>query len=120
MTPKLQNGDYCFDERGRLLEARGDEALLEEAIVRLRARKGRFPLDPELGSRLYELDLNTAGPAEAEALVAEALAPMNGVELTGVETNTDPAAGRLSLTVRLRIKGRDAVLELAAPAEESA
>lgn len=119
MTPKLQNGDYCFDDRGRLLEAQGGEALLEEALVRLLARKGRFPLNPGLGSGLFALDLNTADSPEAEALVAEALAPMAGVELIGVETDTSPSAGRLSLTVALRLNGKSETLSLFGAAKEA-
>ena len=111
MTPKLKDGDYCFDTRGFLMETEGAEEIMEQAMIRLRARKGSYPLNPELGSELYRLDLNLADEAEIEAAVAEALAPMAEVELTGIEKGNG-GDGRLILTVYLRIKGEDTLLEL--------
>lgn len=111
MTPKLNDGDYCFDARGFLVEVEGAEEIMEQAMIRLRARKGSYPLNPELGSELYRLDLNRADETQIEMAVAEALAPMAEVELTGIEKGTG-GEGRLLLTIYLRIKGEDALLEL--------
>lgn len=115
MTPKLRDGDYCFDERGRLLEAEGDEELMERAILRLKAKKGCFPLDPALGSELWQVDLNRAELAEIEPLLIEALAPLPEVRYTGAEISVEPESSRLVLTVYLQINGKDGAVELTTP-----
>lgn len=120
MTPKLQNGDFCFDSRGMLLDAVGDEELLEWASIRLKARKGKFSLDPELGSDLWKVDLHQAQPADIEPLVREALAPMEEVEYTGLEVQADPDSGQMELTVFLRIRGRDTSVRLSSAQSVSA
>lgn len=113
MTPILRNGDYCFDERGRLLEAEGNEELMEQAIIRLKAKKGCFPLDPSLGSDLWRIDLHRAELSDIEPIIIEALAPMPEVRYTGAETHVEQDTGRLILTVYLSINGSDGVVELA-------
>lgn len=119
MTPKLQNGDFCFDSRGMLLDAVGDDELLEWASIRLTARKGKFPLDPELGSDLWKVDLHQAQPSDIEPLIREALAPMEEVEYTGLEVQADPGSGQMELTVFLRIRGQDSSIRLSSGLTQS-
>ena len=60
-------------------------ALVREALFRLTARRGSFPLLPELGSRMHKLA--KAKPSAWQALAAqyaaEALEGMEGVTVTG-------------------------------------
>lgn len=91
MDLKLQNGGYVSDGAGGLVRVSGGEELLERVLFRLKARRGAFPLMPDLGSRLWELP--RVSPAErqaaAEQAAAEALAEENltveGVTLTETE-----------------------------------
>ena len=52
MGLSLRNGDYVPDGTGGLRRTEGREALLEQVLFRLTARRGTFPFLPELGSRL--------------------------------------------------------------------
>lgn len=52
---KLRNGDYVPDGVGGFATASGAEAVLERVYFLLTARRGKFPLLPEVGSRLYQI-----------------------------------------------------------------
>ena len=76
----LQDGDYVPDGRGGLVRLEGTEALLQRVLFRLCARRGSFPMLPELGSELYRLGseprcgrLSAARQYVAEALRGEAV-----------------------------------------------
>ena len=81
MELKLNQGDYVPDGAGGFVRCTGHQALLAEALYRLTARRGAFPLLPELGSRMYRLP--SAKPSQRAALArqyaAEALADLTGV-----------------------------------------
>ena len=100
MELKLRNGAYVPDGAGGFACAEGDAALLERVLFRLTARRGNFPLLPEMGSRLYELPRLPAAVrrSAAEQAAAEALAEEN-LTVEGV-TLTETADG-LSVAVRL-------------------
>ena len=51
----LRDGDYVPDGAGSLVKLTGAEEVLQRALFRLSARRGSFPLLPELGSGLYLL-----------------------------------------------------------------
>ena len=76
MGLSLRNGDYVPDGTGGLRRTEGREALLEQVLFRLTARRGSFPFLPELGSRLWQLGQLPAVQRQsaAEQYVAEALA----------------------------------------------
>ena len=63
MGLSLRNGDYVPDGTGGLRRTEGREALLEQVLFRLTARRGTFPFLPELGSRLWQLGQLPAGRA---------------------------------------------------------
>ena len=46
----LYHGDHRRDERGYPQQAEGTAEKIQQAIIRLTVPKGRFALDPELGS----------------------------------------------------------------------
>ena len=77
MEPKLINGDYVPDGLGGIVRCSGEEALLARVLFRLKAQRGRYPLMPELGSRLYLLAREAPASRASAALqyAAEALAP---------------------------------------------
>ena len=109
--PILQNGDYV-PSGGGIRRREGNEAVLERVVFRLRARRGRFPFLPDLGSRLYGLGAVSPGQrrAAAEQYVAEALAdePVR-VEQVELEEDTGPA---WVLTVTLALADGTAAVEL--------
>jgi len=107
MTAKLINGDYVPDGLGGVVRVSGADALLQRVLFRLTARRGQFPLLPELGSRLYLLGREApAGRlSAARQYVAEALA-QEEVRVTDVLL-ASAGNGRAQITVLLDYQGAD-------------
>ena len=111
---QLREGDYRPDGAGGFALATGGAGVLERVLFLLTARRGGFPLLPEVGSRLYLL--SRARPSARGALgasyAAEALAGEENLRVLGAvwteETRT--------LTVEREWQGepRQAVLNAAA------
>ena len=109
MGLSLRNGDYVPDGTGGLRRTEGREALLEQVLFRLTARRGTFPFLPELGSRLWQLGFAAGGckvvinyhrsQAQAEALAAEPGLTVEQVILT------ESGGGRAQVTVGLTWQG---------------
>lgn len=98
MGLSLRNGDYVPDGTGGLRRTEGREALLEQVLFRLTARRGTFPFLPELGSRLWQLGQLPAARRQsaAEQYVAEALAAEPGLTVEQViltESGGGPGTG---------------------------
>ena len=102
----LRNGDYVLDGTGGLRRAEGQEALLEQVLYRLTARRGTFPFLPELGSRLWQLGQIplTQRQSAAEQYVAEALAGETGLEVERVDL-AESASGQAQVTAELTWRG---------------
>lgn len=92
---QLRQGDYRPDGAGGFALSSGAEGVLEKALFLLTARRGSFPLLPEVGSRLYLL--RRAKPSARGALgasyAAEALAGEEGLRVMGA--TWDEAQGKL-------------------------
>lgn len=65
----LHHGDHSRDERGFLQEVDGAQQLVQRAMVRLTVPKGKFVLNPQLGSLLHTL--GRSAPAQREQLALE-------------------------------------------------
>lgn len=107
MEPKLTNGDYVPDGLGSIVRLEGRDALLQRVLYRLTARRGQFPLLPQLGSRLYLLGRLPPAqrPAAARQYAAEALA---AAEVTVTDVALSPAGdGRVNARVSLDYRGTD-------------
>lgn len=93
---QLREGDYRPDGRGAFAAADGGAGVLETVLFLLTARRGSFPLLPQVGSRLHLLP--RAKPSARGALgasyAAEALA---GLEVKGLGAAWDEGAGRLTV-----------------------
>ena len=101
----MQNGDYVQDGRGGLVRLEGGEALLQRVLFRLCARRGGFPLLPELGSGLCRLGAEPRASrlSAARQYVAEALRGEDvSVEDVALE---ECGQGRTALTVSLLHQG---------------
>ena len=102
MSVKLIDRDYRGDGSGGLLTADGAEEILSEVLFRLTARRGAFPLLPELGSEMHRL--RGAKPSERQALAREyavdALADLEDVAVTDAEVTGrgDGLAVKVELT----------------------
>ena len=105
MELKCVNGDYVPDGKGGVCRLTGEEEALGRVLFRLTAKRGSFPLMPELGSRLYLL----AGekPSHRQALArqyaAEALAELS--DLRVVAAAVEQRADTLLVTVELEWQG---------------
>lgn len=94
MELKLKNGDYVPDGMGGLQRVEGQEELLQRVVFKLTARRGKFPFDATLGSRLWQLGSLSAQQRQsaaaqyvAEALEGEPLS-VEAVELTPKDDGT--------------------------------
>ena len=83
---KLRNGDYVPDGVGGFASASGAEAVLERVYFLLTARRGKFPLLPEVGSRLHQIfrEKPSARGALGASYAAEALAGERDLRVLGV------------------------------------
>ena len=55
MELMMQNGDYVSDGRGGVKRSEGGEEILQRVLFQLSARRGAFPLLPQVGSELWRL-----------------------------------------------------------------
>lgn len=85
MSLKIRDGDYVPNGTGGFQVVVGNQQILEEALFQLAARRGGFPLLPEVGSRLYLLgrEKPAARQTMARNYVQEALEPL-GIAVMGV------------------------------------
>lgn len=106
MELKLQQGDYVPDGAGGLWRVDGPEAVGQRVIFKLTARRGQFPFQKTLGSRLWQLGKIPAArrQAAAEQYVAEALSEERELTVERVTLREDPG-GLAELTVELRYRG---------------
>lgn len=101
----LRNGDYVPDGRGGFARVTLGEELLQRVLFKLTARRGSFPLIPELGSRLFELHGYKQRRRESAArqFVTEALKDER--ELTVENVTVTPCGESLMVTVSLSYHG---------------
>ena len=95
------------DRLGGVVRLDNEQALLQRVLYRLTARRGGFPLLPELGSELYRLGRELPGErlSAARQYVAQALEPE---EVTVKDVKLSSAReGQMDLTVELLYQGRD-------------
>lgn len=113
MELKLQNGDYLSDGAGGLHRVSGRDALLQRVLFRLTARRGKFPFQEELGSRLWQLgQMPTAErQSAAKQFVAEALEAEQDLQVRAV-TLTPGADGAAELTAELEWQGESLLVTL--------
>lgn len=112
MEVRIKDGDYIPDGLGGVVRCQGSDALLERVLFRLTARRGGFPILPQLGSRLYLLSREPAAQrlSAARQYVAEALAE-EAVTVADVALAPDEQ-GRIRLTVRLEYQGTELPVSL--------
>lgn len=86
MENQRTDGDYVKDGLGGIVRLTGDNALLARVLFRLQARRGAFPLLPEIGSSLWKLPrlapAERRGAALAAAVEALAQEPVSVEDVT--------------------------------------
>ena len=91
MSLLLKDRDYVRDGNGGVAVARDGEALVNEALFRLTARRESFPFLPGLGSRMDQL--RRAKPSDWESLAlqyaVEALDELEDVTVTGARVRQE-------------------------------
>lgn len=99
-----KNGDYVPDGKGGLARVSGGEELLQRVLFKLTARRGGFPLLPELGSRLYQLPSHK--PCEWDMLarqyVSEALAEEETLRVTEIVVTPRGTGAAVEVTADYR------------------
>ena len=111
MALRIRDGDYVPGPGG-LAETEGSEALLQNVLFRLTARRGSFPFWPELGSRLHQLGRLPAAERQgaAEQYVTEAMAQMPELTVAAVtleddRLRVDLRAQEQTVSVELTVEG---------------
>lgn len=105
MSLLLKDRDYAADGNGGVVAVRDGEALLNEVLFRLTARRGSFPFLPKLGSRMDRLRREKPSAREVLALqfAVEALEEMDEVTVTGAAVRQE--GDRLWVSVYLLWRG---------------
>ena len=105
MSLLLKDRDYAADGNGGVAVVRDGEALINEALFRITARRGSFPFLPELGSRMHQLrrEKPSAWDALARQFAVEALEGLDDVAVAGAEVRLERDA--LMVTTRLLWQG---------------
>ena len=108
----IKNGDYVPDGQGSVLSARGGDAVICDVLFRLSARRGGFPLMPELGSHMHRLrwEKPSARTALARRYAVEALSGLKDVAVTDAAVSV--AGDRLWVQVDLLWQGQPLTVEL--------
>lgn len=103
MSLRLRDGDYVSAESGDFVHCNESEEILERVLFKLTARRGQFPLLPELGSLLYRLpqEKPSARGALAKQYVEQALADEEELAVERVDWDENTAL----LTAQLRWQG---------------
>ena len=106
----IREGDYVPDGSGGLMRLEGNDALLQRVLFRLCARRGAFPLLPELGSELYRLGQEKAAGrlSAARQYIAQALAE----EPVTVDSVELLPAGEGRMDVAVRLSAREEALQV--------
>lgn len=94
---QLRDGDYRLDGSGGFAVSEGASEVLERVLFQLTARRGKFPLLPQVGSRLHLLlrEKPSARGGMGASYAAEALAGEEDLQVTGAVWNE--AAGHLEV-----------------------
>ena len=105
MSLLLNERDYVADGNGGVTVVRDGEAIMNEVLFRLTARRESFPFLPELGSRMEQLrrEKPSAWETLARQFAVEALAGLDGVTVTGASVRRERDA--LMVTVELLWQG---------------
>lgn len=113
MELMMQNGDYISDGRGGVKRSEGGEEILQRVLFQLSARRGAFPLLPQVGSELWRLPRakEQQRAALAAQYVSQALAGERDLEID--ECVLEEREGTPWLTVRLTWQGTPLEAELA-------
>lgn len=112
MSILMKEGDYIPDGQGSVLSVSGGEAVICDVLFRLCARRGGFPLMPELGSRMYRLgrERPSARTLLARQYAVEALSGLDDVAVTDAAVST--VGDGLLVRVYLLWQGRALTVEL--------
>lgn len=106
---KLENGDYCPDGLGGMLQLSGADEVLQRIYYRLVARRGALPLIPTMGSQLYLVmrEKPSARQGAAERYILEAL---EEEDVSVEQVTLEEAEDKLLITVELLWQGETLVV----------
>ena len=104
MSLLLRERDYVADGNGGVAVVGDGEALLNEVLFRLAARRGSFPFLPELGSRMDRL--RREKPSAWEALARQfAVEALDGLDVAVTDAEVRQERDALTVTVKLLWQG---------------
>ena len=112
MSILLKDRDYQPDGSGSVAAVEGMEAVLADVLFRLSARRGSFPLMPQLGSQMHRLrwEKPSARTALARQYAVEALSELEEIAVT--DAAVTPVGDQLHIRVDLLWQGQALAVEL--------
>lgn len=96
MDTAIGNGDFLQTSGGKPAELTGKAELLQQAYIRLKARRGAFPYDPKLGSRMHTLPPENRTIETVLACVEEAMHDCDSLEVVSTTVTEDGVAVEIS------------------------
>lgn len=112
MATKIENGDYCIDSHGVIMQCDYIESILQRAQILLKMKKGSFILNDKLGSELHTLDIHSCTNELLKVYISEALAPIKEIEFYDVKRDVNKKDDAISLNVYIRIADKKYILEV--------
>ena len=113
MDTLLYGGDFAKDARGYPVLVSGVQELLQQALIRLKVKKGSFVYDPELGSELHTLQPGGSDlSAQALRLAREALKQMGSIQVQQAAVRRVERPENLEIVVTLKAVGQNGQWEV--------
>lgn len=113
MDTAINNGDFLIDSRNRPFLISDKEEILQQVLIRLTVKKGSFIYDPNLGSRLYEVN-SFRGDIKNKVLsiVKEAVSPIAKVVVDDIELINNGENINLKVFLSIKDKKREVEIKL--------
>ena len=90
----------------------GIEEIVQRAMIRLTMKKGSFLYDETLGSELRSIDINKLNKKMLLSKITDALDGIDELEVLDIEESLNRNEQILYVTIYMRAKGQDAILEI--------
>lgn len=105
----FEGRDLSQTPQGWCMPISGAEEIAQRIHLRLCIPKGRFRLDPDLGSRLYSLSRGSARQMSEQAreIIEEAISPMAGVRLLEASCRYSPEEDSAAIACRFSWNGQE-------------
>lgn len=111
MTEQIINGQFAKDNTGKIITLDDTNTVIEQIKLALTIPKGNFELNTELGSSIYDLDLNSVNDDVVFSMVCQLLLPFTNVEVSKASILSNDNS-HLYLSLELNINNTDFTIDI--------